>query len=111
MNYKQVKINLTEEHYQELQDEALSNDTSIAKLIRDKLGIDLKSTPKALQRNRKVRSDKKPVVKADPQLLYHLAKIGNNLNQISKHLNSNNAVDRVVLTSLIEVQEELKKLK
>ena len=110
MNYKQVKINLTHEHYQELQDEALSNGMSIAQLVRYKLGIDLKDTPKALQRSRKVRSDKKPVVKADPQLLYHLAKIGNNLNQISKHLNSGNAVDRVVISSIIEIQEELKKL-
>ncbi len=110
MIYKQVKINLTEEHYKELQEEALSNDTSIAKLIRDKLGIDLKDTPKALQRSRKVRSDKKEIVKADPQLLYHLSKIGTNLNQISKHLNSNNAVDRVVLSTIIEIQEEMRKL-
>ena len=111
MHYKQVKINLTHEHYQELQDEALSNGMSIAQLVRHKLGIDLKDTPKALQRTRKVRSDKKEILKADPQLLYHLSKIGTNLNQISKHLNSNNAVDRVVLTSLIEIKEELKKIK
>lgn len=110
MIYKQVKINLTPEHYLELETEAQNNNTSIAKLIRDKLGIDLKETPKALQRSRKVRSDKKEIVKADPQLLYHLSKIGANLNQISKHLNSINAVDRVVLTSLIEIQEEIKKL-
>ena len=110
MIYKQVKINLTPEHYQELQDEAIASDKSIAQLIRDKLGIDLKTTPKALQRPRKVRSDKREVTRADPQLLYHLSKIGANLNQISKHLNSGNAVDRVVLTSLIEIQEELKKL-
>ena len=110
MNYKQVKINLTHEHYQELQDEALSNDKSIAQLIRDKLGIDLKTTPRSFQRSRKVRSDKKEILKADPQLLYHLSKIGTNLNQISKHLNSGNAVDRVVLTSIIEIQEEIKKL-
>ena len=110
MIYKQVKINLTPEHYSELDTEALNNNKSIAQLIRDKLGIDLKSTPRSFQRSRKVRSDKKPVVKADPQLLYHLAKIGTNLNQISKHLNSNNAVDRVVLSSIIEIQEEIKKL-
>lgn len=110
MIYKQVKINLTPSHYLELEEQAISSNKSIAQLIRDKLGIDLKATPKSFQRSRKVRSDKKPVVKADPQLLYHLAKIGTNLNQISKHLNSNNAVDRVVLSSIIEIQEELKKL-
>lgn len=110
MNYKQVKINLTHDHYSELQEEALNNNKSIAQLIRDKLGIDLKDTPKALQRSRKVRSDKKPVVKADPQLLYHLSKIGNNLNQITKHLNSTRVVDSVVISSIIEIQQELKKL-
>ena len=110
MIYKQVKINLTPEHYQELQDEALSNDKSIAQLIRDRLGIDLKSTPKALQRTRKVRSDKREVTRADPQLLYHLSKIGTNLNQISKHLNSGNVVDSIVISSIIEIQEEIKKL-
>ena len=110
MIYKQVKINLTPSHYSELETEALNNNKSIAQLIRDKLGIDLKSTPRSFQRSRKVRSDKKEILKADPQLLYHLSKIGTNLNQISKHLNSNNAVDRVVLSSIIEIQEELKKL-
>ncbi len=110
MPYKQVKVNLTEEHYKELEEEALSNDTSIAQLIRDKLGIDLKDTPRSFQRSRKVRSDKKPVVKADPQLLYHLAKIGNNLNQITKHLNKTKVIDSVVISSIIEIQQELKKL-
>ena len=110
MNYQQVKINLTHEHYSELQEEALNNGMSIAQLVRHKLGIDLKSTPKSFQRSRKVRSDKKEILKADPQLLYHLSKIGTNLNQISKHLNSNNAVDRVVISSIIEIQQEIKKL-
>ena len=110
MNYKQVKINLTQEHYSVLDKEALNNGKSIAQLIRDKLGIDLKDTPRSFQRSRKVRSDKKPVVKADPQLLYHLAKIGANLNQISKHLNSTKIVDSIVISSLNEIQQELKKL-
>ena len=106
MKYKQVKINLTPEHHQELEKEALENNQTIAQFIRDKLDINLKEKP----RTRKMRSDKKEVIKADPQLLYHLSKIGNNLNQISKHLNSGNAVDRVVLNTLIEVKEEIKKL-
>lgn len=110
MTYNQVKINFTPEHYSELQEEALNNGMSIAQLVRHKLGIDLKDTPKALQRSRKVRSDKKPVVKADPQLLYHLAKLGNNLNQITKHLNKTKVIDSVVINTIIEIQEEIKKL-
>lgn len=110
MNYQQVKINLTQEHYQELQEEALGNGMSIAQLVRLKLGIDLKTAPRSFQRSRKVRSDKREVTRADPQLLYHLAKIGNNLNQVSKHLNSGNVVDSIVISSLNEIQQELKKL-
>ena len=110
MIYKQVKINLTPEHYSELQEEALNNGMSIAQLVRHKIGIDLKSTPRSFQRSRKVRSDKKPVTKADPQLLYHLAKIGNNLNQITKHLNKTKVIDSVVINTIIEIQEEIKKL-
>ena len=52
MMYKQVKVNLTPEHYAELEAEAKELNTSIAKLIRDKLGIDLKETPKSFQRSR-----------------------------------------------------------
>ena len=110
MPYKQVKVNLTEEHYSELDREALNNGMSIAQLVRHKLGIDLKDTPKALQRPRKVRSDKREVTRADPQLLYHLSKIGTNLNQITKHLNKTKVIDSVVISSLIEIQQELKKL-
>ncbi len=110
MIYKQVKINLTPEHYLELEEQAISSNKSIAQLIRDKLGIDLKTTPKALQRTRKVRSDKREVTRADPQLLYHLSKIGANLNQISKHLNSTKIVDSIVISSLNEIQQEIKKL-
>ena len=110
MDYKQVKINLTHEHYSELQEEALNNGMSIAQLVRHKLGIDLKDTPRSFQRSRKVRSDKKEILKADPQLLYHLSKIGTNLNQISKHLNSTKIVDSIVISSLNEIQQELKKL-
>lgn len=110
MDYKQVKINLTHEHYLVLQEEALNNGMSIAQLVRHKLGIDLKDTPRSFQRSRKVRSDKREVTRADPQLLYHLSRIGTNLNQISKHLNTTKVVDSVVISSLIEIQEELKRL-
>ena len=53
---------------------------------------------------------KKIKLPIERELLSELSRIGNNLNQVSKHLNSGNAVDRVVLTSIIEIQEELKKL-
>lgn len=42
-------------------------------------------------------------------MLYHLAKIGNNLNQITKHLNSTRVVDSVVISSIIEIQRRVEK--
>lgn len=44
---------------------------------------------------------------ADPELVRHVAWIGNNMNQIAKHLNSGNSVDKSVLLQLIEIQSAL----
>lgn len=105
MKYRQIKINVTPEHYLNLEQEATSSSQTIAQLIRDKLNIDLQEKP----RIRKMRSDKKELVKADPQLLYHLSKIGNNLNQITKHINTSKCIDRLVFSLIEEVKEELEK--
>ena len=44
---------------------------------------------------------------ADPELVRHVAWIGNNMNQIAKHLNSGNSVDNSILLQLIEIQSAL----
>ena len=44
---------------------------------------------------------------ADPELVRHVAWIGNNMNQIAKHLNSGNAVDNEVLVELVTMQATL----
>ncbi len=101
--YKQVKINLTPEHYAELLEKAAALDKTLAQYIRDELNIDLKEKPRV----RKKRTDSAEFNKADPQLIYHLAKIGNNLNQLTKHLNSGNSFDRVALASLMDIRDKL----
>ena len=98
--YKQVKINLTPEHYTELEEKAVSNNISIAEYIRQQLSIDLKVKPKV----RKKRTDSTEYKKADPQLLYHLAKIGNNLNQIARSINQGQELQ---LATLIDIREQL----
>jgi len=40
-------------------------------------------------------------------LLYEINKIGNNINQISKHCNINNSVDIKVLEQLTKIEEKL----
>jgi hypothetical protein len=46
---------------------------------------------------------KKPSV----DLLYELNRIGNNLNQITKRININKAIDRVVIYQLDEIEQQL----
>lgn len=101
--YKQVKINLTPEHHAELLEKAAALDKTLAQYIRDNLNIDLKEKPRV----RKKRTDSAEFNKADPQLIYHLHKIGNNLNQLTKHLNSGNSFDRVGLTALMDIRDKL----
>lgn len=45
--------------------------------------------------------------KADPKLIYHLAKIGSNINQIARKLNTGSVLDRLGLATLIEVRDKI----
>lgn len=98
--YKQVKINLTPEHHEQLTDIAIEKDMTLAEYIRSELNIDLKVKPKV----RKKRRDSVIFNKADPKLIYHLAKIGSNINQIARQLNTGTAFDRLGLATLIEIR-------
>jgi hypothetical protein len=44
---------------------------------------------------------------ADPELVRHVAWIGNNMNQIAKHLNQGNQVDNEILMTLVKIQADL----
>ena len=44
------------------------------------------------------------------EILHNLNKIGNNLNQISKHCNTKKSVDVEVLKTLLEIEEAVKDL-
>ena len=50
---------------------------------------------------------KKIIHTADPELVRHVAWIGNNMNQIAKHLNQGNPVDNEVLMTLVKIQADL----
>lgn len=101
--YKQVKINLTHEHHKELTDIAINKNMTLAEYIRTELNIDLKVKPKV----RKKRSDSVIFNKADPKLLYHLAMIGSNINQIARKLNTGSVLDRLGLATLIEMRDKI----
>ena len=44
---------------------------------------------------------------ADPELIRHVAWIGNNINQIAKHLNQGNKVGNETLMTLVKIQADL----
>jgi len=48
-----------------------------------------------------------PIHKFDQTLVVQVAKIGNNLNQIAKHVNIGKAIDGVVLRQIIDVNKKL----
>lgn len=50
---------------------------------------------------------KKIIHAADPELVRHVAWIGNNMNQIAKHLNQGSKVGNEVLMTLVKIQADL----
>lgn len=103
MKYAQVKVNFTPDHFNQLFNLATAADMTIAQYIREQLNLQIAEKP----RIRKKRTKAVQYQYMDPQLLYHLAKIGNNLNQIAKKLNQGTVFDRLGLATLLEIREEL----
>ncbi len=50
---------------------------------------------------------KKVIHAADPELVRHVAWIGNNINQIAKHLNQGGKVGNEILMTLVKIQADL----
>ena len=48
-----------------------------------------------------------PIHKFDQSLVVQVAKIGNNINQIAKHVNIDKVIDCVVLKQIIDVNKKL----
>jgi len=55
--------------------------------------------------NQKIKS------KITNDLIFEVSKIGNNLNQISKYVNTKKALDFQVLEKLIEIEKQLERLR
>lgn len=103
MKYAQVKVNFTPDHFNQLVNLAAAADITIAQYIREQLNLQIGEKP----RIRKKRTKAVQYKYMDPQLLYHLAKIGNNLNQIAKKLNQGTIFDRLGLATLLEIRERI----
>lgn len=100
-NLKQIKVYFSETDYQKIKDESTEKNLSMAELIRQKINLKIDNPP----------DPKKPKMtykKTDPKLLFELNKIGNNLNQIAKKLNSKNEFDR---KSILEIYQKVMSFK
>lgn len=54
-----------------------------------------------------ISNTKSPIHRFDKTMVIKVAKIGNNLNQIAKHVNIGKAIDSVVLRQIIDVNKKL----
>lgn len=102
--YKQIKVNLSEESHLKMDNLAKHYDTTIASLFREL--AELQQVEGATGRSGGVKNSTAVPV----ELLYHLAKIGTNLNQIAARCNTRKIVDRLVLSEIVDIQKELQTL-
>ncbi len=102
---KQVikSLRLSKEQWQTIQTQMQEKNLNFSQLVLNSL----------LNQNSQahVKSKKQKAI-ANKKLIIELAKWGNNLNQIAKHLNTNKgAWDRLGLEQLIEISNQLEQLR
>ena len=102
-NYKQVKVNLDIEVYDRLEKEAISLNMNLAQFFRFKVGVELSTK----SRFRKNRADN--TKKIDYEILFFLSKISKEINEITQKLKYGNVDTRLILFTLVEIRDELKK--
>ncbi|MEJ8627393.1 plasmid mobilization protein [Helicobacter pylori] len=102
---KQVikSLRLSKEQWQTIQTQMQEKNLNFSQLVLNSL---LRQNSQA-----HIKSKKQKAI-ANKELVIELAKWGNNLNQIAKHLNTNKeAWDRLGLEQLIEISHQLEQLR
>ncbi len=102
---KQVikSLRLSKEQWQTIQNQMQEKNLNFSQLVLNSLLHQNSQTP--------TKSKKQKTI-ANKELIIELAKWGNNLNQIAKHLNTNKgAWDRLGLEQLIEISYQLEQLR
>ncbi|MGN8366699.1 plasmid mobilization protein [Helicobacter pylori] len=98
---KRLRLNQTE--WQTIQNQMQEKNLNFSQLVLNSLLIQNSQTP--------IKSKKQKAI-ANKELVIELAKWGNNLNQIAKHLNTNQGVwDRLGLEQLIEISHQLEQIR
>ncbi|MGL2475227.1 plasmid mobilization protein [Helicobacter pylori] len=102
---KQVikSLRLSKEQWQTIQTQMQEKNLNFSQLVLNSLLNQNSQAP--------IKSKKQKAI-ANKELIIELAKWGNNLNQIAKHLNTNKgAWDRLCLEQLIEISNQLEQLR
>ena len=94
-NNKQIKINVSIEDYEKIKHNAIEDEVSMAEYIRQQLNIEFTA-----KRQRNLNIEHK-------QIIFHLLKIGTNINQIAKALNQLIALDRQTNESSSDIDRKL----
>jgi len=99
---KQIVVSFDNDTFAKINALANSKEITKAEFIRSSLNIEFceKRTPK----------QKRVHKTTDPKLLYHLNKIGVNLNQIARQVNTAGVTETNILIQLVKIEEELKRL-
>ena len=106
---KQSRVNLYPEQHELLKALAKENGTNVSEYIRQKLNLNVEKN----QARKEYREHTEVIEKViDPKLNYHLAKIGNNLNQITKKINKKEYVPPIeILEILARVEQAFENIK
>ncbi|AFI06712.1 plasmid mobilization protein [Helicobacter cetorum] len=102
---KQVikSLRLSKEQWQTIQTQMQEKNLNFSQLVLNSLLAQNSQAP--------IKSKKQKAI-VNKELVIELAKWGNNLNQIAKHLNTNKgAWDRLALEQLIEISNQLEQLR
>ena len=99
-NLKQIKVNVKQEDYELIKQNAMRSNVSLAEFIRQQLKVsdDLKGS----------RSPVSYFAKRDPQLLYELNQISKALNQIATAIENNIEINSLLLLKIYTKMMRLK---
>jgi len=97
---KQIKINFKPHDYEKIEAYASAEKVSKAEWIRSRLDIQYSDMPQPRNKDNDMKL----------MLIYEVSKIGNNLNQLAKHVNFKKYIDGMILQKLVEIQKSIEKL-
>lgn len=95
--YKQIKIMVLPNEYEKIKKNSEMLKLKMSGYCRKMLNVE-----------NKLDTEKKSEI--DLEMIYHINKIGNNLNQITKYVNIKKEIDSEVLLKIDDIFNNLKKL-